>query len=287
MRANYSGTKNARPTSFEPHITVDGQEYEIPKDLKKIYNTSEETMVQKAVINAKEKFGTANEVGVKSGLVAAGISCAVSSVENITACVNGEISGEQAALEITKDTAAAGGLAYGTAFVSTAVAESMKGSSKVLLQRVGNSCLPAAAAVFAVDAADSVIDFAQGEIDGSELAYELGDSASSVAGGFAGGAVGVKVGAAVGSVIAPGVGTVVGGAVGGVVGGVVGTVVASEAYTTAVELGAEGAEKLAESAQKLATDTVKLVSETLPDKVDDVKSAFNDFAKSCNLPFSV
>ena len=30
MRVNYSGTKNSRPTSFEPHITVDGQEYELP-----------------------------------------------------------------------------------------------------------------------------------------------------------------------------------------------------------------------------------------------------------------
>lgn len=109
VRANYSGTKNARLTTFEPHITVDGQEYELPNDLKKIYNTSEETMVQKAVVNVKEKFGTANEVGIKSGLVAAGMSCVVSSVENISSCVNGEISGEQAALEIVKDTVDAGG----------------------------------------------------------------------------------------------------------------------------------------------------------------------------------
>lgn len=129
--------------------------------------------------------------------------------------------------------------AYGTVFVSTAVAETMKESSKVLLQRVGNSCLPAAAVVFAVDSADAVIDFATGEIDGGELAYEFGDSAASVAGGFAGGATGAKVGAAIGTVAAPGVGTAV---AGGVVGGVVGTVVASEAYATAVELGTEGAE---------------------------------------------
>lgn len=287
MRANYSGTKNSRPTSFEPHITVDGQEYELPEDLKKIYNTSKETTVQKAVVNAKERFGTANEVGLKSGVVAAGLTCAMSSVDNISACVNGEISGEEAAVEIVKDTAVAGGVAYGTAFVSTTVAETMKGSSKVLLQRVGNSCLPAAATAFAVDAADSVIDFAKGEIDGGELAYELGDSASSVAGGFAGGAAGAKIGAAVGTAIAPGVGTVAGAVVGGVVGGVVGTVVASEAYATAVEMGTEGAKFLAEKTETLAKDTVELVKENLPEKLDEVKTAFNDFAKSCNLPFSV
>lgn len=287
MRASYSGTKNSRPTSFEPHITVDGKEYELPENLKKIYNTSKETAVEKAVVNVKERFGTANEVGVKSGVVAAGLTCAMSSVDNISACVNGEISGEEAAIEIVKDTTTAGGVAYGTAFISTTVSESMKGSSKALLQRVGNSCLPAVAATFAVDSADSIIDYAKGEIDGGELSYELGDSASSVAGGFAGGSAGAKVGATVGTAIAPGVGTVAGAVVGGVVGGVVGTVVASEAYTTAVEVGAEGAKFLAEKAETLTKDTVELVKENVPEKIDEVKSAFNDFAKSCNLPFSV
>lgn len=280
IRANYSGTKNSRPTSFEPHITVDGEEYALPENLKKIYNTAEETTVQKAVLEAKERFGTANEVGLKSGAIAAGITCAISSVDNISACINGEISGEEAAVEIVKDTAIAGGAAFGTAFVSTAVAETMKGSSKVLLQRVGNSCLPAAAVVFAVDSADAVIDFATGEIDGGELAYELGDSAASVAGGFA-------VGAAIGTVVAPGVGTAGGAVAGGIVGGVVGTVVASEAYATAVELGTEGAEYPAEKAETLAKDTVELVKENIPEKVDEVRDAFNDFAKNCNLPFSV
>ena len=287
MKANYSGTKDSRPTSFEPHITVDGKEYELHESLKKIYNISNETTGQKAVINAKERFGTSNEVGLKSGAIAAGLTCVISSVDNISACVNGEISGEEAAVEIAKDTAVAGGVAYGTAFVSTAVAETMQGSSKVLLQRVGNSCLPAAVAVFAVDSADSIIDYAKGEIDGGELVYELGDSASSVAGGFAGGIAGAKVGAAIGTVIAPGVGTAVGGVAGGIVGGVVGTVVASEAYVTAVEAGTEGAKYLADKAESLAKDTVEIVKDNIPEKLDEVKSAFNDFAKKCNLPFSV
>lgn len=284
MRANYVGTQNKRPTSFEPHITVDGKEYELPKNLKKIYNTQDEIKTsQKIAITAKEKFCTPNEVGVKSGVVAAGLTCAMSSVNHISACVNGEISGEEAAIEIVKDTTTAGGVAYGTAFISTAVSESMKGSSKVLLQRVGNSCLPVVAATFAVDSAAAIIDYAKGEIDGGELSYELGDSASSVAGGFAG----AKVGAVVGTAITPGVGTVVGTAIGGVVGGVVGTVVASEAYATAVEVGTEGMKFLAEKAETLAKDTVEFVKENVPEKVDEVKSAFNDFAKSCNLPFTV
>ena len=147
--------------------------------------------------------------------------------------------------------------------------------------------MPAAAATFAVDSADAIIDYAKGEIDGGELSYELGDSASSVAGGFAGGSVGAKVGATLGTAIVPGVGTVTGAVVGGVVGGVVGTVVASEAYTTAVEAGTEGAKFLAEKAETLAKDTVEFIKENVPEKIDEVKSAFNDFAKSCNVPFTV
>ena len=286
MRANYSGTGNSRPTSFEPHITVDGKEYELPEELKKIYNTPKETTAQKMVINIKERFGIANEVGLKSGIAAAGFACAISSLDNISACVNGEISGEEAAMEIAKDTAVSSGVAYGTAFVSTAVSETMKGSSKLLLQRIGNSCLPAAVAAFAVDAAGSVIDFAKGEIDGSELAYELGDSSSLVAGGFAGGAACAKIGGAVGTAIAPGAGSVAGAVVGSIVGGVVGAVVASEAYVAAVELGSEEAKFLAEKVEMLTKDTIELAKENMPEKADEIKSAFNDFMKNCNLSFN-
>lgn len=156
-------------------------------------------------------------------------------------------------------------------------------SSKLLLQRVGNSCLSAAAAIFAIDSVESITNYAKGKIDGEELSYKLGDSASSVAGGSAG----TKVDAALGTAIAPGVGTVAGTVVGGITGGVVGTVVASEAYVTAVEVGTESAKFLAEKAESLAKNTVELVKENVPEKIDEVKSAFNDFAKNCNLPFTV
>ena len=46
-------------------------------------------------------------------------------------------------------------------------------------------------------------------------------------------------------------------------------------------------EFLVEKAEALAKDTVELVKEKIPEKVDEVKSAFNDFVKSCNLPFSL
>lgn len=279
IRANYGGTKNTRPTSFEPKITVDGQDYALPDELKIIYNTADDTFTQKAILSAREKLETSNEVGIKSGLVAAGVTLAVSSVDNITACVNGEISGEEAAVEIVKDTAASGGLAYGAAFASTAVSNVMRGSSRALLQRVGNSCLPAAAASFAVESADSIMDFAQGKIDGAELTYDLGESAVTVAGSFAGGAM---AGAALGTVAGP-AGTVAG----GIAGGVVGCAVVSEVYAAAVEIGDEGVQIAAEQAEKLAKGTIELVKENIPDKVGEVTDAFNDFVKDVHLPFSL
>ena len=280
VRTNYADSKSTRPSSFEPKITVDGEEYkELPKELKKIYNDTDITKSKKAITNVKETCTTANELGKKNGLVAAGITMTVSTVDNVSAFIDGEITAEEMVVDIVEDTAVSGAVAYGTTFISTAVSQTMSKSSSALIRSVGGSCAPAAVVSFAVDSYDSISAYAQGEIDGAELAYDLGENAAEVAGGFAGGAM---LGSAVGSVAGP-VGTVVG----GVVGGVVGCVVASEVYETAVELGAEGVEFIAEKAEVLAKETTDFFENEMPDKLDDVKNAFNDFFQSNNLPFSV
>ena len=154
----------------------------------------------------------------------------------------------------------------------------MSKSSSALIQKVAGSSLPVAVVSFAVESYDSLSAYAQGEIDGGELAYELSENAASVAGAMKG----ATIGATVGSVAGP-VGTVAG----GIVGGVVGAVVATEIYATAVELGAEGAEFLADNAEGLMKDTVALFEEHIPEKLDEVKGAFNEFIKDANLPFNL
>lgn len=154
----------------------------------------------------------------------------------------------------------------------------MSQSSSALIQSVGGSCLPAAAVSFAVESYDSISEFAQGKIDGAELAFDLGDNAASIAGGIAG----AKVGAAVGSFAGP-AGTVAG----TLVGGMVGCVVASEAYATAVEAGVEGAEVLADKAEALAQNTIDNVKEVMPEKVGEVADAFNNFIDSSKLPIKI
>lgn len=247
-----------------------------------------------AKIFATETVKLSNSEGLKSGAFAAGITLTVSTVGNVSAYLDGKISTEEMVKDIATETVAAGTLGYGTQFISTAVSQTMKASSSQLIRNVGGTCLPAAAVSFAVESYDSISEFAQGEISGSELAYDLGENAVAIAGGIKGAAVGAtvgtKVGAVVGSIVGP-TGTVAGAAVGGVtgsiVGGVVGCVVASEMYATAVEFGSEHVEQIADKAQEFADSTIEVVKEVVPEQLENVKSAFNDFASSINLPIHV
>lgn len=247
-----------------------------------------------AKIFATETVKLSNSEGLKSGAFAAGITFTVSTVDNVSAYLDGEITAEEMVKDIATETVAAGALGYGTQFISTAVSQTMRASSSQLIRSVGGSCLPAAVVSFAVESYDSISDFAQGEISGSELAYDLGENATAIAGGIKGAAVGAsvgtKIGAVVGTVAGPAgtaVGTAVGGVTGSIVGGVVGCVVASEVYATAVEFGAEHVEQISEKAQEFADSTIEAVKEAVPEQLDNVKSAFNSFASSINLPIHV
>ena len=277
VKANYVGSEK-RPSSFEPRIKVDGQDYELPDNLKKIYNDPDPSALKKVVADVGEKYGMAHETAVKSGLVASGITLAVSTVDNVSAYIDGEITAEEMVVDIVTETAAAGAIEYASEFISTAVSQTMSKSSSALIQKVAGSSMPAAVVSFAVESYDSVSAYAKGEIDGEELAYELGDNAASIAGAM----YGASVGAAIGSVAGP-VGTVAG----SIVGGVVGAAVASEMYATAVEVGAEGVEFLAQKAEGLMQSTVELVEQNVPEKLNEVKGAFGEYINKFNLPFSI
>lgn len=211
--------------------------------------------------------------------------------------MDGKITAQEAALDIVKDTGTAGALGYGTAFVSTAVTSVMSESSRELIQTIAGSGAPGIVISFGIDTYDSVIDYAQGKIDASQLAYDLAEGAAHIEGAMLGAEaasnVGMAIGGAVGSVV-PGAGTAVGMVVGkvagygvGMVGGMVGCAIASEAYATAVEFGAENAGVLAEKAKVAAQGTIELAKVHAPEKVADIRNAVNEYASKYNLPFSV
>lgn len=230
------------------------------------------------VKTGKEVMKKGNEAGIKSGLVAAGITMAVSTVDNVSAYFDGKITAEEMVVDIVKETAAAGAIEYGAEFISTAVSQTMSRSSCQMIRQVAGSSAPVAIVSFAVESYDSVTAYARGEIDGEELAYELGENAVTVAGAMKGATIGATIGSALGPA---------GSVAGGIVGGVVGAAVASEAYATAVELGAEGVEFLAEQAENLMKGTLELFEEHIPDKLDDAKAAFSNYIEEFDLPFGL
>ena len=225
---------------------------------------------------ASETMKISNSEGLRSGALAAGLTFAVSTVDNVKSLLDGKINASEMALNVVEDTASAGALGYGTSFVSTAVSQSMKGASSQLLRNIGASCLPTAAVTFAVESYDDISEYVQGKIDGIKLAYNLSDNAAMIVGGIEG----AKLGAALGSLGGP-----IGSAVGTIVGGMIGCVVTSEIYKTAVELGVQGAELIAQKATEFADKTIDAVKEAVPENLDTVKNAFNDFFSSAHIPF--
>ena len=231
---------------------------------------------------AGDTFKESHKAGMETATIAVTITAAVSTVDNFSKVMDGEISPQEAFVDVATDTGKAGGIAYGTAFVSTAVSNTMSSSSHQLIKSLGSSNIPATAISFGVQSFDSIIDYANGTIDGGELAYDLGENAASIGGSIAGSAA---AGAAVGSIV-PGAGTAVG-FTAGLVGGMVGCAVASEAYSSIVEFGGEHAGPLAEKAQEMASRTVDIARDVVPDKAGAIVDALNNYAVSNNLPFRV
>ena len=235
-----------------------------------------------AKLFAEDTFAKGNEAGIESAAVAASITLAVSTVDNAVKVIDGEISAQEAFVDVAMDTGAAGGIAYGTAFVSTAISQTMSASSHQLISSLGSAHVPAMLISFGVQSYDSISDYATGAIDAQQLAYDLGENAAQIGGSIAGSAL---TGAAIGS-IAPGAGTAVGFGV-GLVGGMVGCAVASEAYKSVIEVGAEGAEVLADKAQEMAGRTMEIATEFVPEKAGEIAASINDFTSANNLPFRV
>lgn len=235
-----------------------------------------------AKLLAKDTFLESHKEGLGSAAFAASLTAAVSTVDNVSKFMDGEITAQEAFVDVAKDTGTATGLAYGTAFVSTAVTHLMSGSSHQMISSLGNAGVPATVISFGVQSYDSIMDYATGTIDGNQLAYDLGENAAEIGGGLVGTAV---AGAVVGSVV-PGAGTLVGFGV-GMVGGMVGCAVASEAYASAVKVGAENVDVLSDKAKEMANHTIEIASEIVPDKVDSIIASINEYVSVNNLPFRI
>lgn len=285
MRVNYGDKNNPkRPSSFEPKITVDGQEYKLDSELKKIYNNSDLSKIEKVKTTMNEKINStkmntieANGFGKESALIAGGLTFVTSTVEDIKLVIDGDMQVEDMVLDIVQDTSIAGGLGYMEGFTEGAICAAMRKSGSTMIAGLAKTGIPAMAIDFAIKSYDSVADYAEGNIDELELMYDLGENATTTIATFET----AKLGAMLGSGMGP-LGTVTG----GLLGGMVGYCVSSELYVAAVDLGVEGAEFLAEKANEFGEFCVDVTTEYIPEFVDDVATSLNDFASNFDLPFS-
>lgn len=218
------------------------------------------------------------EEGLSGAASAAKLTFVTSAVIHGTECLSGEITVVEMAHEVATETGVAAGVGGATAFVSTAIANTMQTSSCNLIREIGGSCLPANAIAFAVESYDSAMDFAQGSIGADELLHDLGLNATTIAGG----AAGAQTGAAVGLALGP-----LGSAAGGLVGGMIGSAVASGAYETAVQYVPETAGNIAGQVKAYAKETIDIVASEYPGKVESVRASFNGFFADNNIPVQV
>ena len=234
----------------------EGKADEIAKIEKKLDNLDKlDNKLEASTITSKQalnsvKAARAHKAGVSSAKQAAGLTAVVSGVENIQKYSAGEISGTEAIENVAKDTAIAGGVGYVTGAVT---------------EFAGGSSVPAAVITMGVESYDDVKGYVEGDIDGKELAYNLGDNAARTAGGVAGfkagaaaGALaGAKVGVVVGGVGGAATGAAVGGVVGGVAGSMGGSAVAAQAYEAGAEFVADNIDTVKDTAAEIADSVVE------------------------------
>ena len=206
------------------------------------------------------------------------ITGAISTVDNVSKYIEGEISPEDAVKNIAKDTGTAGAAAFGVGFITSSTATLMRSSSNKLIRDIGSAgggCLPAAAVSYGIEVHGAVVDYAKGNIDNTEFVDELGRSGAKVAGGMVGGAVG--------SVAGP---------VGSFAGASVGSAVAETAYDatkyvtdTVVDLatGETDIEEVAEEIKDSAIDKAEEIKETTVETVENYKEIAGFVAEKTGL----
>ena len=255
---------------------------QIDKMLEQSTVSSDEAMFARKNPKAYMEMQLGHDAGVKSGLGAAGLTMAMSTVDNFRDVMAGEETPLEAFKDVGVDTAKAGAIGYGTGFISSIAANAMSESSSQLIRSLGNAGVPAATIAFGIESYESINDYAQGRINAKELAYDLSENAAGVGGSMAGSAL---AGAAAGSIV-PGAGTAVGfGA--GLVGGMVGYAVTTEAYSTAVEYGSENADAYATKAKEMANDVLEQAKIETPEHVNEIRAELNNFASEHGLGFEV
>ncbi|MCR4716708.1 MAG: hypothetical protein K5656_05965 [Lachnospiraceae bacterium] len=214
---------------------------------------------------AKQMLKKSSTEGVRQAETAMIITGAISTVDNVSECMEGNISPEEAVQNIAKDTGTAAVVGYGVGFVSNSVASTMAKSSNQLIREVGNyngGCIPAIAVAYGIEVHSAVSDYAEGVIDNEEFVDELCRSGAKVAGGIVGSGIGA-----------------VAGIPGSYAGGVVGSKVGEAVYDTIKNVSDATVDlALGDSSVEKFTDNVGQIANDIIDDVKDDVSKYKQVA---------
>lgn len=225
-----------------------------------------------------DQLKDASQHALKEGINEAKDTAVKSSVEHVSKVLRKEESFKEAGQNIAIETGTAAFKAAKTAFVDDMTAEKIEDSSRELIRQMPSEEIGTQAAESGMHAYQCAINYAQGRTDFQEFAFEMGDKIARNAGKAAGTAAGGIIGARV-----PGVGM----KRGAIIGGAVGTAVAGAAYRSAVEHGSENVEMIGRIVKENANKTLELTKQLVPEKVETVRSALNQFAIANDLPYTV
>lgn len=128
----------------------------------------------------KDMIQVSHRAGVEGAKFGAAIGGGISAVSNAIAVWTGNKELGDAVIDTAKDTLVSAGVGYSTAFVGTTVKTYMNQSRSSVLKQLSATGLPATIVSVCLAVGKSAIRFAKGEIDSTELAKEMGITATGM-----------------------------------------------------------------------------------------------------------
>lgn len=200
---------------------------------------------------------TSHRAGLEGAKLGAIVGASISTLQNVFSVAQGKQDIADAARAVATDTAKAGALGYGTAFVGAALKGGMQQSGNVTLRNLANTNAPAMAVNVCLSLGSSVKRYVTGEISEAQLLAELGEKGS--------GMLASSMMAAVGQVAIPIP------FVGAAVGGMIGYTLSSLFYQAALDA-ARGAEL-----SRVQLERTRAIQAAARDRIAVEQAALDEF----------
>ncbi len=155
----------------------------IKKSLKKSsISTSEAIEARKnpELSTAKDVAKLSHGAGVKAAKSAAVIGGSISIVKNVVAVYKGEIEGDQAFINVAKETAVTATMGYATGFSGAAIKGAMQNTKSNSLRTLSKTNLPATLVSLTITTGKTLNRYFNGEIDGVQCLQDLGESGTGM-----------------------------------------------------------------------------------------------------------